>query len=102
MDKSKFSLLAVSDASGPVVVRVVDSLSRARELCFALLWLADQDYSSVSICDRNGVGLACFRRFPPGRQKAQSESLVGVEYEIRHGMGARLSSSASGGKRKAF
>lgn len=89
--------------AGPYRVQVVDSLARARELSLAVLWFEKEQWSSISIYDKAGIEVACYRRFPPGRQREYSgEEVGGIEYQIRRGMGARHAVSAVGGRRRSY
>jgi hypothetical protein len=92
------------EITGPHLVRSVGSLTQARELCLACLWLESGQWCAVSVLDVRWIEIARFRRFPPGRKKPEVVELEsgGVEYEVRRGMGARLAFSSSGRKRRSF
>lgn len=93
--------------SGPYPVGGESSLSRASQLCLAVLWLEKYKWHALSIIESKGFReVATYRRFPPLRVKEtvldgvvirETDSSFG---EDSRGRGARLSVGEGGGRIK--
>lgn len=91
---------------GPHLIRNVDSIGHARELCAAVLWFEADQWVAVAIMDLTWHEVARFRRFPPGRKRPEyasgNEVVWGEKLGATKQRGARLADRGKGGRRKSF
>lgn len=95
--------------SGPHPVGGESSLSRASQLCLAVLWLEKYKWHALSIIESKGFReVATYRRFPPLRVKETTWDGVVIRQtdsplaESADGRGARLAIGANGKRLKSF